>query len=208
MENLIFSSQLCQIFDEHTIIQEFLELDDRKNHLQGYLQLSRPPPPSLSQAFTAWTTSTTYSPLLLLHYFLQALSLLSTLHLILQASTLSPLHAFTPNTLLLHDQLYLVTYDFATLEKHLAPDDDSQKYLSLELDQVRAIFQKVYRDHLETEADQLGVMDDLISDLDASHIDLGVTLRRYSERFYSDVQTVMKLAKLMDKHPQASFKVL
>ena len=66
----------------------------------------------------------------------------------------------------------------------------------------------MYRDHLETEADQLGVMDDLISDLDATHIDLGVTLRRYSERFYSDIQVVMKLAKIMDKHPQASFKVL
>jgi hypothetical protein len=83
MENLIFLSQLCQIFDEHTIIQEFLELDDRKNYLQGYLQLSRPPPPSLSHAFTAWTTQSTYSPLLLLHYFLQALSLLSTLHVTL-----------------------------------------------------------------------------------------------------------------------------
>jgi len=59
----------------------------------------------------------------------------------------------------------------------------------------------VYRDHLETEADQLGVMDDLIHDLDASHIDLGVTLRKYSERFYSDIQVVMKLAKLMEKYP-------
>jgi hypothetical protein len=63
----------------------------------------------------------------LLHYFLQALSLLSTLHLTLQASTLSPLHALTPHTLLLLDDLHLVTFDFATLEKHLAPDDCRQK---------------------------------------------------------------------------------
>ena len=73
---------------------------------------------------------------------------------------------------------------------------------------MKAIFQKVYRDHLETEADQLGVMDDLINDLDASHIDLRLILRRYSERFYSDIQTVIKLAKIMGKNPQASFKVL
>jgi hypothetical protein len=66
----------------------------------------------------------------------------------------------------------------------------------------------VYRDHLETEADQLGLMDDLINDLEASHIDLGLILRRYSERFYSDIQVVMKLTKMMEKYPQASFKVL
>jgi hypothetical protein len=64
-----------------------------------------------------------------LHYFLQALSLLSTLHLTLQASTLSPLHALTSHTLLLHDQLHVVTFDFPILEKHLTPeaDVDSQK---------------------------------------------------------------------------------
>jgi hypothetical protein len=66
----------------------------------------------------------------------------------------------------------------------------------------------VYRDHLETEADQLGVMDDLINDLEANHIDLGLILLTYSERLYSDIQVVMKLAKLMGKNPQASFKVL
>jgi hypothetical protein len=129
----------------------------------------------------------TYSPLLLLHYFLQALSLLSTLHLTLSASTLSPLHALTPHTLLLHQQLHVVTFDSPTLEKHLQPGADNQKQLSLELDQIKAIFQKVYRDHLETEDDQLGLMDDLLNDLDASHIDLGLTLRRYSERLYADL---------------------
>jgi hypothetical protein len=62
-----------------------------------------------------------------LHYFLQALSLLSTLHLTLQASTLSPLHALTPHTLLLRDDLHVITFDFAALENHLGPDDGSQK---------------------------------------------------------------------------------
>ena len=66
----------------------------------------------------------------------------------------------------------------------------------------------MYRDHLETEDDQLGVMDDLLEDLDASHNDLGLILRRYSERLSTDLESVMKLAKLMRKHPTASFKVL
>ena len=66
----------------------------------------------------------------------------------------------------------------------------------------------MYRDHLETEDDQLEVMDDLLSDLDASQIDLGLIHRRYSERLYTDLQSVMKLAMLMKGHPQACYKVL
>jgi hypothetical protein len=75
------------------------------------------------------------------------------------------------------------------LEKHMQPADH-QKHL-IEVDLVKEIFIRVYRDHLESEEDQIQIIDDLIRDLDSNELDLKELLKTYQDRFNSDDELVL-----------------